>query len=85
MSERRQLLSRRDQVTQKVRIGGKRVLYVSVHADDQGRSTASDQTALRCAPVSRLLRIYIQAVSHGSERRTLPTILGTDEAVGDRF
>ena len=34
MSERRQLLSRRDQVTQKVRIGGKRVLYVSVHADE---------------------------------------------------
>ncbi len=34
MNERRQLPSRRDHVTQKVRIGGKRTLYVSVHADE---------------------------------------------------
>ena len=34
MKARRELSSRREQVTQKVRIGGKRTLYVSVHADE---------------------------------------------------
>ncbi len=55
MSERRQLPSRRDHVTQKVRIGGKRTLYVSVHADEhpgelflrvKGRDCTSETIAL---------------------------------------
>ena len=35
MSDRRHLANRRDHVTQKVKVGGQRTLYISVHEDAQ--------------------------------------------------
>ena len=65
---RRELPARREQVTQKVRIGGKRTLYVSVHADEhpgelflrvKGRDCTSETIALHDI-LARLASLALQ-------------------------
>ncbi len=80
MTERRELSSRREQVTQKVRIGGKRTLYVSVHADEhpgelflrvKGRDCTSETIAL----YDILARLASLALQYGTPLEKLADML----------
>ncbi len=68
---RRELPSRREQVTQKVRIGGKRTLYVSVHADEHPselflRVKGHDCTSETIALYDILARLASLALQYGA-------------------
>ena len=79
-TERRELPARREQVTQKVRIGGKRTLYVSVHADEhpgelflrvKGRDCTSETIAL----YDILARLASLALQYGTPLEKLADML----------
>ncbi len=79
-TERRELPARREQVTQKVRIGGKRTLYVSVHADEhpgelflrvKGRDCTSETIAL----YDILARLASLALQYGAPLEKLADML----------
>ncbi len=79
-TQRRELPSRREQVTQKVRIGGKRTLYVSVHADEhpgelflrvKGRDCTSETIAL----YDILARLASLALQYGTPLEKLADML----------
>ena len=70
-TQRRELPARRDQVTQKVRIGGKRTLYVSVHADEHPgelflRVKGHDCTSETIALYDILARLASLALQYGA-------------------
>ncbi len=71
MTERRELPARREQVTQKVRIGGKRTLYVSVHTDEHTgelflRMKCHDCTSETIALYDILARLGSLALQYGA-------------------
>ncbi len=70
-AQRRTLANRRDQVTQKVRIGGKRTLYVSTHHDPQPAEIFCRVKGVGCtseviALYDILARLASLALQHGA-------------------